>query len=400
MRWLNHNRVQERGAVAVIVAIVAGGLVLTGVAALAVDAGSLYAERRVVQNGADASALALAQACVNKSAGCSPTWPDLANLANLNSPDGLTDIESVCGSVAPFSSCGTLPVDPSLVQCTKLPPNVLATSAWVEVRTKTRSAGAHTSVVPKFFANLFTPGYNGEGVKACARAAWGPVSKMKTAIPVTFSQCEWKLGTGTKDDGTGTTYGNAPPFTTDNPMTPAREVALALNAPKDAACSTWAGHDLPGGFGWICHDSSCSPPAPSACSIAVDKNGWIDVDTGIGGGSDCKPEMNGVVGKVIYMPVFECRSKTKTFCDNTAGGTKSFYKIRGFAAFFVTGVDIVGGMDKNFLTGYPTTAAKATCTAKGGKCIYGWFVNDYLGASAFVDGGSFDFGLTAVQAAG
>ena len=73
--------------------------------------------------------------------------------------------------------------------------------------------------------------------------------------------------------------------------------------------------------------------------------------------------------------------------------------IKGYAAFYVTGVDIVGGM-KKFLPGYPTGAATTTCTAKGGKCIYGWFVENLFPSSAVIGGGSTYFGLKAVQVAG
>jgi hypothetical protein len=387
----------------VIVAMVVGSLVLTGVAALTIDVGSILAERRVVQNGADAASLELAQACARADASrCSPSSSDLTDLANLNSPDGFTDIASVCGTVTPFASCGTQPANPTLVQCTKLPSLLPATANWVEVRTTTRSTTASPSVVSRYFANLFDPSYNGIAVKACARAAWGPAGGLTTVVPVAFSMCEWHSGTAN-----GTTYGNEPPFTAANPETPGLEVAIKLNDSNDAACATWAGHDLPGGFGWLCHDSSCSPPAPATCSVAVDGNGWVDIVTGIGGGNDCKPQMNAMVGTVVDLPIFDCMSKTKTFCNNTATGTGSFYHVKGYAAFFVTGVDVTGGMSNNFLpasiwqpTGYPTVAAKATCTSKGGKCIYGWFLKDFLPASAVIGGGSSSFGLTAVQAAG
>lgn len=405
MRRLTRGRGQERGAVAVIVAVLFGMFVLTGVAALTIDAGSLYAERRVLQNGADAASLALAQACANNDlvkcsdqSAVTPPWPDLTSLANLNSTDdGLTDIDSVCGSTAPFVDCASLPPLPAtLVACTNLPPTLPATAKWVEVRTKTRSTAANPALVSRIFANLSNPAYAGQGVRACARAAWGPASGLKTVVPVTFSECEWKLGTLT-----GAAYGNAPPFTLTNPETPLREIALAFNAPADAECATWAGHDLPGGFGWLCHGDTCTPPSPADCSISVDGNGWVDVITGIGGGSDCKPEMNAAVGHMVYLPIFDCMSKTKTFCDNTAGGTHTFYRIKGYAAFFVTAIDIAGGLKKSYRPpDYPTAASAATCTAKGGKCMYGWFVEDFLPASAFIGEDSFDFGLVAVQAAG
>ena len=56
----------ERGAAGVLVAVMM--LVLIGAGALAVDVGQIYSERAQLQNGADAGALGVAQAC--HKAGC------------------------------------------------------------------------------------------------------------------------------------------------------------------------------------------------------------------------------------------------------------------------------------------------------------------------------------------
>src|SRR5947208_3628329 len=57
------RRGHDRGAVAGLVAVLLSTGVLLGMAALSVDVGQLYAERRQVQNGADAAALAVAVSC-------------------------------------------------------------------------------------------------------------------------------------------------------------------------------------------------------------------------------------------------------------------------------------------------------------------------------------------------
>lgn len=53
----------DRGAVAVLVAVVLTALL--GASALAIDMGAMYVERRELQNGADAAALAIAEDCAN-----------------------------------------------------------------------------------------------------------------------------------------------------------------------------------------------------------------------------------------------------------------------------------------------------------------------------------------------
>ena len=61
---------RERGAVASIVAVFIGGMVLLGCAALAIDVGSILYEKRQLQSGADAASLALAKVCQKTPAQC------------------------------------------------------------------------------------------------------------------------------------------------------------------------------------------------------------------------------------------------------------------------------------------------------------------------------------------
>ena len=56
-------RRDERGVVGVIVAMLLGAGVLTGMAALVLDIGQIYQERIELQNGADAAALGVAKSC-------------------------------------------------------------------------------------------------------------------------------------------------------------------------------------------------------------------------------------------------------------------------------------------------------------------------------------------------
>ena len=63
MRSLTRHDDDERGAVLVWVALML--TVLIGVGALVIDAGALYTEKRQLQNGADAAALAVAADCAN-----------------------------------------------------------------------------------------------------------------------------------------------------------------------------------------------------------------------------------------------------------------------------------------------------------------------------------------------
>ena len=53
----------ERGATTMLVALLFGGFVVTGLLAWSADAGQVFWERRQTQNAADAAAMALAQSC-------------------------------------------------------------------------------------------------------------------------------------------------------------------------------------------------------------------------------------------------------------------------------------------------------------------------------------------------
>jgi Putative Flp pilus-assembly TadE/G-like len=411
MRRLTGRRGQERGAVAVIVAMVVGMFVLTGVAALSIDAGSLYAERRVVQNSADAASLLLAQACARGDTTiCSGSLNDLTrpsaakdtllSLAGLNSPDRLTDIASVCGSVAPFMSCGTPLTNPKLVDCTVLPSP--APANWVEVRTKTLSTGADPSVVRKYFARGPDSSYDGVRVKACARAAWGPAGPVGSfGFPVTFSYCDWQANTGADPlakppvpgryqpspaQGRNPGYGPTAP---DTPWPAAgSEVTLwSAGHGSPVSCTTWNGHVAPGNFGTLIN---------TGCNVTVD-NGWVHGDTGVDkpcGDADLLTR----VGTIIYIPVFDCDTTTEgdsAHCKS-AHGSGDWYHISGYAAFYLTGYYFsstkLGGSI------FPPDGGAAPCKGND-RCISGWFTSGSLNTT-FDNTGAPGFGANAVQVAG
>ena len=62
MRWIKGE--SESGTIALIVAIlVSSSSLVIGMFVIVADTGSLFSERRVIQNAADASSLALAREC-------------------------------------------------------------------------------------------------------------------------------------------------------------------------------------------------------------------------------------------------------------------------------------------------------------------------------------------------
>jgi hypothetical protein len=78
-----------------VLVLVAGLLViLLGMAALAVDLGSLYSERRQLRNGADAAALAIAEDCGRNPGSCTQEAAEATALlyADANSDDGASGV--------------------------------------------------------------------------------------------------------------------------------------------------------------------------------------------------------------------------------------------------------------------------------------------------------------------
>jgi Flp pilus assembly protein TadG len=270
----------DRGAVALLVAVLLSTGVLLGMAALSVDVGQLYAERRQVQNGADAAALAVAASCATSTTCTSAT----AGIAGLNANDGATAVVSVCGAGRPALAACPAGSGPVLTQCAAPPAGA---EGWVRVRTATGSSGGGTLLPPTFAQALAgNAGYAGTQVQACAQAAWGGEAS-GTSLPLTLSACEWNAATAN-----GTAFAPPPPY----PPYPAGEVALKLHSTSErGGCPSSGGAygDLPGGFGWL---------QGGGCTTTVSAGGTVFADTGVSA-SSCADQLAALVGTLLYLPV-------------------------------------------------------------------------------------------------
>ena len=70
---LIRRRRPDRGAVSTVFAVLLAGGVVMGMLAMTVDVGSIWLERRQLQNGADAASMALADICARDATKCDPT---------------------------------------------------------------------------------------------------------------------------------------------------------------------------------------------------------------------------------------------------------------------------------------------------------------------------------------
>lgn len=407
------HRRGERGGAAMLVAVLLGGGVIMGFGAITIDVSSLMWERRQVQNGADAAALAMARACAIDPTKCvgSPALngAGLDALNNGNARDAANGFDT---TAYPFGLCGrgnALPAcsagsTADLKQCPTLPAS-LASNAnipYVEVHTQTKASNG-SAILPTWLVRTLVGGSTGTTVKACARAAYGAPGTTVASAPITFSMCEWRANTSngtsyvTNDPAGIPGYGAAPlppwPGAATTPTTPGREIIITLQGGPHApsACYNWQGHDVPGGFGYL---------SANGCNAAVQQDNWIKIDTGNSSPCDLSP----FLGRVIYLPVFDCTitsGSTPTgpppaVC-NAGNGSNTWYHISGWAKFYLSGYKTGGSQQAGSLV-----SGNFPCNG-GDRCISGWFLEGVL-RDAPVAGpiapGSPNYGGYAVQPAG
>ncbi|MGH9181494.1 MAG: pilus assembly protein TadG-related protein, partial [Acidimicrobiales bacterium] len=163
----------ERGATAVVIALLT--VPLFGVGARVVDVGALYQEKRELQNGADAAALAVARDCGNGACGALTGTADSFSDANAN--DGASNIDSVCG------------FGPGLFGCTPAPVLPTGSLGYVKVTNSTHDISSGINQITYGLAKVLT-NETGKTVRASAVAAWGAPGDGRLAPPLIASVCE------------------------------------------------------------------------------------------------------------------------------------------------------------------------------------------------------------------
>ena len=214
-----------------------------------------------------------------------------------------------------------------------------ATSSKVTVQTS--SARQH----------LFAPvlGQSQATVTAQANAAWGAPSGGLTVLPLAFSWCEWKSQTG----------GGMPSSTT--PYT------IKFTKTSGTTCTGPSGNVVPGGFGWV---------SSSSCAVSSTLGDVLYSDTGASVPASCSvADFTAVQNKTVLLPLFDASGDS---------GSNAWYRVYGYAAFTITGYDLVGQYTWNKPTG---------CTGSD-RCIRGHFTRFVTIADAF------DYSATAPQLGG
>jgi hypothetical protein len=347
MRWLNgilktrktstgNSEDREQGAVAVLVAL--SLVVLLGFSALAVDVGAMYAEKAQLQNGADATALAIAGQCA-KGVDCATAMAASTNrLADDNANDGASGVFAVTQ------------------------PN----STTVRVETNAQAVGSTDDSFGLYFARLM--GIDTAIIHATAEASWGAPS-VATTLPWTISQCVFEKYLSPSQLAELNSTGS---FTGD-PLATHILLRYDENTPDFPGCPAQNGY-APGGFGWLDLDSGCSANIDIA-------NSEIGNEPGLNFPSACDGIIATIKDEPILLPIFDTATGT---------GQHATYGLVGFIAFQVTGYKFGGGPGVTSLD-----AAAPSCT---GNCrgIQGFFTRYVsLEEGLATSGGAPNYGASA-----
>jgi hypothetical protein len=353
----------DRGAAAIMMAVVT--IVIAALAAFVVDTGQLYEERRDLQTGSTAAALAIAQGCASGEFtscggdGSAAQYAMADQFADLNTNDGASRVTDVS-----FDG------------------NEVFVTLGTDSGPDRLNIDGDPNTVDHFFARIF--GNAGTDVGASASAAWGSPGSVG-AIPIAFSSCEW-------DEATG---GVAP-----TPDTPSDYRIIYLhdlnpnsndngNGSTPDQCQFGPGQDVDGdgiraegGFGFL---------DATDCRAEISAGGLVQGSPGNGNPSHLGCDLTDILGQELLIPIFEDITDTGAPCGAPTG--QNCYSILGFAAMQIEDVDLTGGAWSN----------QGNICLPQQSCIGGHFVNYVdldVGLEILNGTPGPDFGVTVVALSG
>ncbi|KAE8765551.1 TadE/TadG family type IV pilus assembly protein [Georgenia thermotolerans] len=326
---------RERGAVAVVMAILAVPLIAA--AALGVDIAAMAAERQQLQNGADAGALAIAQLCAKASAAAPGDCT-----AGGTTPNRAVGADKIAQNYALTNSND----QEVLAGVVRLPAPLTLSPTTGEVTVE------NTGVREHWLAPVI--GVDASNIRTTSTAVWGAINH-GTSLPLTISLCEitkliaagdptFKFNTATGNYESNAPSGNKLAIRLPHPSSP--NECIPNGSPQY----------VPGGFAWI-------TDGLNQCSAATKIGDWIHSDPGASVYQPCDaPYLKGLVdsGKVLTIPIFDKAQGT---------GSNATYRIYGYVGFKLTGFAFNGNAEFQYKnTGF--------CTGSGNdQCIVGIFSN-------------------------
>jgi len=409
MRRLTINpRVAEKlrvddGATLVFVAVIL--VALLALTAFAVDFGRMWEERRQLQNGADAAALAIAEDCARGLCDGSYDEYGIAEIyVDANARDG---------------RAWAYDVDLDMVAHT------------VTVRNATEDPGGDNKF-DMLFAGIV--GFDGFTVGAEATVAWGNPLQVAT-VPIIISECEWirpghdgtewlaqgGAGEGSDLHGEPSQGANADPtyaelytrqyttqlfHTSSNPAVAQPDCAAPAGQDVDED-----GARLNGGFGYLAAEGDCEADVYGVVDNPADPDyGWVGSDTGNDGPDCSEQELEDLLldsfnarGRTVFIPYFDqIWDKKEDGGSSPCENTKKCYHIAGYGGFHVVGYKLSGGGNKYTEWVYPLTKGPKSgpdpWCGNPRICLVGYFTNAVYQGPAVLGGE--DRGITVIKFTG
>jgi hypothetical protein len=339
MRWLKNSRTdRERGAAGVLVAVMM--LVLIGAGALAVDVGQIYAERAQLQNGADAGAIAIAQAC--HASGCTQSEAEAVaqGLADSNSNDTSSNVFEVDMSVA----------------------------NQVTVRTTTRDGTSGAGFLRQMFSSALDAPPATVGAHATAALDFPTHG---SGFPLAISNHCYNLS-GASPTG----------------------VIQKISYKPGGTCTGPSGTQIPGGWGWLDQSSPCEATTETGTN-------QIGSDPGNNPPSGCHDILLG--WKNTILAGGEVKVAFPIFDDATNQGQNGQFHVIGYATFKIWGWKFGNNGVYEFrnTASAPGMTASLACAGSNNRCIIGQFVkfesiDSFNGGS----GGGVDLGTVIIKLIG
>lgn len=273
------RRRDERGAVAVIAALMMVPLI--SVAALTVDVANLYTYRQRLQTGTDATALAIASDCLRGSCGDVAATARSFTAANI-------------GSGTPTG-------------------------------TASQSNGSVTVTSSMVVKNIFAPaiGVNTTAVNADATAVYGGPVSGTAVLPLAVNACEFNLATG----------GRPPSDTTERTLSWSAVNSgcyAASGIPDSKLNSPYA---QPGGFSWVQPSSGCTTMSSTANELTISNTG-----SNVPSGSCTSSYFSSLQGQTVLLPVFDSYRQ-----PSSSNSSNVYFSVYGYVGFHITGYKLDNG---------------------------------------------------------
>lgn len=298
---MSHSTRSDRDRGVILVWFSAFALVILGSGALVIDMGALWSERRQLQNGADAAALAVAIDCAKTA--CTQSQTTALNYARLNAADSEASV-TLCGRGA------------GLTPCAQVPPGVSAAVGYVQALTSTwnpENSGSPDQV-QFVLAPLLDALQVGQAVRANATVIWGTLSAA-TVLPLVISKCSF----------------NPSWIAADGSLSiPSTQIEIRANS-NELCSAGWTS-----GFDFLADSTGTC----ATTTVQIISGGTILAAGNEGMLPECRPVIQALYnsGQTFVVPIVNAR---------TPPGSNSTYTADGLAAFKLCGYALGGGYIAN-----------------------------------------------------